>query len=874
MIIKIWQYRSQAKNLVGGGAQQARSFDVALGCSAYILNIEAPSVGNEAYRTAERVGDYATADSEAGSVGHGQHRILDRYTDNLVSDDLNEQVSELAVHAGAAGLENVWHLTWSHHPDEAVDPGIMRKERQTIRRILGIQDCPGVGAYHGDEDHDHGHDLTVSIDPATGDSVKLGEYWWKEAAQIACAVCVYEHDLKAEPNRRYVADSTGVYHTFSDRRVAEADGSFVRGDDGKADHRVIKAIQKEHAEVFEDNSTPDGEVSGAQWPMTKAVKVLAAPRIKKAKTWREVHRNLARGGFRYKKVGNTGVLEAVQHGSKREDREIAAGDAYANAALRKLSKRLNQKYEPPPDDLFVPDFIMPRYEKVADSSKVVTKAEKRTLKSEAKKIDEHLRADNRTRQHDAKKDGYKSYNEQVSRRAAVSEIEQEFARDFSIGIGARPRRRKPLTRQNTKSAAKPLNAAYFASIIWSAFRSREVQRRDKAAAKLKRRYRVVQNLGRTEYWDGDRLAFIETQNLIAIRSSARKAKIDALRLAKAKLSTVRVFGKADAIADTVFLAAELGLQLENHQMEAGEKHKERLNDDRNRSLVRRHDVWSRIKPKLRSLLQEKLVDRSRRRSQANEFDSKTISRSETANAVAQESEKHQHGGTTQLGDARKMLNTIDRNTLMLASSRIERGSYRYLDDPVLLQKFAETPQELLLPELQRRLEAIDRVQQEQRKWVCAATLNGRITVADGKVETSHPEDRWVPAFYKQQSSDPTFRRLMMVSQLRPDRFQLDPDIPPEIVAWREARSTDDLSMAAYIADELHLRTRTNRQDRNSGSEERDRMFAAIPNEAQALRDTAGTFHSEYSSRTYRRPDETDKQWSRRQAIIKQNNRQR
>ena len=74
MIIKIWQYRDQIKDLVGGAAKQARSFDIAIGCSSYIIGLAASGEHHNAFVTAERVGEYAIMDPE----GRGSHRIVER----------------------------------------------------------------------------------------------------------------------------------------------------------------------------------------------------------------------------------------------------------------------------------------------------------------------------------------------------------------------------------------------------------------------------------------------------------------------------------------------------------------------------------------------------------------------------------------------------------------------------------------------------------------------------------------------------------------------------------------------------------------------------------------------------------------------------
>ena len=127
------------------------------------------------------------------------------------------------------------------------------------------------------------------------------------------------------------------------------------------------------------------------------------------------------------------------------------------------------------------------------------------------------------------------------------------------------------------------------------------------------------------------------------------------------------------------------------------------------------------------------------------------------------------------------------------------------------------------------------------------------------------------AFYEQQKDDPTFNRLIAVSYLRPDRFKFDTDIPPEIVTWRSARATNKQQMADYIADELHLRARTDKRDPKSGAEECRRIFNLIPYEAQALRDTPGHFLSQYKNWSFRKPDESEAQWERRRKLIIRNN---
>tara|TARA_R110002126_G_scaffold10087_7_gene45396 strand:- start:2035 stop:4653 length:2619 start_codon:yes stop_codon:yes gene_type:complete len=863
MIIKIWQYRDQIKDLVGGAAKQARSFDIAIGCSSYIIGLAASGEHHNAFVTAERVGEYAIIDPE----GEGSHRIVERYADNLSSNKVQDHVRDMAVYAAGAGLDRLWHMTWSHRKGEAVDSASMRRQRATICRIMGIEECPSVGAFHGDTPNSHGHHLSVSINAATGGNVSFGYGWWKEAAQIAIAVCEYQEGLGPEPNRRYVADETGVYHTFSDIKIADPRGSIIKNADGKIDHQLIHSIQSQHEIIFDNNKAGPNDLAGEEWPMSRVAHILAAPRIQNAKDWPDLHSRLARVGLRYVKVGNTAVLETVPQNGKQKSLKIAAGKAYSNAALGKLQAKFGTPYVPPCPDLKVRPFVMPRFDKPTTDRKKENSAARWDLSQEAKKLTSHMQTDNLDRQEDYR-DGKKgaNYNYLASRQRQMAEEELSVAKQFAVAIGARRTRRKR-SPDTGKLLPKPTISTQFLAIIWSRFKPDNGKVKADIKGKLAKRYQIEKRLGRIEYYEGKRLMFVETQNMIAIRSTARRAQIDALRLAAAKLSSVRIFGKPAAIANTVFLAAELGLQLEDQQNSSGEKHCAQIEREPHRGILERHRVWLDVAPKLKVHRDKERAAKQKRRQQAELFTDSKIETLGMRNQIAREAARNKQLNDPLPGRASRILDNMDRNTLLLASSRGTRGGYRYLDDPALFNAFSKTPEALLLSETQMRLEAIEHTQMEQRKWFCAAMHSDRIIVKGGKVEISKPEDHWVIAFHEQQKDDPTFNRLMAVSYLRPDRFKFDTDIPPEIVAWRSARATNKQQMADYIADELHLRVRSDKRDPQSGAEECRRIFQLIPYEAQALRDTPGHFLSQYKNWSFRKPDESEAQWERRRKLI-------
>lgn len=194
----------------------------------------------------------------------------------------------------------------------------------------------------------------------------FGQDWWKEAGQIAMAIIERDLDLEPEPNRRFVADKTGVYHTWSDIKVTDRNGKIL----GRSE---IVAAQKAHKAWKRDNYAANIEQSGEEWEMERAVQVLAKPRIMKSNTAAQMHESLARVGLKYvagqsgaRIVANAYLPEAGQHA---QGQSIAANKAYSNAALQKLGNRLESGYHPAAPGLTVRKFVMPRFEKLTDAER-------------------------------------------------------------------------------------------------------------------------------------------------------------------------------------------------------------------------------------------------------------------------------------------------------------------------------------------------------------------------------------------------------------------------------------------------------------------------------------------------------------------------
>src|SRR5690606_31615355 len=157
--------------------------------------------------------------------------------------------------------------------------------------------------------------------------------------------------------------------------------------------------------------------------------------------------SLARVGLRYRKEGRVAYLEAAGYASDWADRVVAASAAYPRAALGKLTDRLKADYTPPPPDLEVRNFVMPRYEEAKASSPEA--AERRELAREAKEVEDFLKRDNNRAQQEIYRAKLKAQtNAEIARQAAASRTERELARSAAESSGAKRKRKRKSAEAN------------------------------------------------------------------------------------------------------------------------------------------------------------------------------------------------------------------------------------------------------------------------------------------------------------------------------------------------------------------------------------------------------------------------------------------
>ena len=860
MIIKIVRYGAAAKGAKSPRSAQRISRATGLQLARYIVAGEkldlsvldirqlATNVhGDNPSVLAANAGAYVTSEI-AGQPG----RIASIESSHLSGGDPEDWIDQMAWHAEAAGIDRLYHIIYSHRPEEPVTPAMMSRHRAIIRQVMNLSHSPGLGAMHGDEDHDHFHDLVVAVHGPDGRKPQVGQGWLIEAAHIATAMCEYTSRLEPEPMRRYVADETGVYHFLTDTRVADANGRIV------LDRKAMRTMQIKNDKMVRALKVIGDFSHQLEWSNEQILDTLVRPRIKMATNWDELHRNLARIGVRYVVTGNTARVEF--HDPKNSEKAaFGLSSFYPRAALGKLEDRFEEPFSPAPNDLWVRPFVAPRFEQ--DRPDLHGKAERAAAREEARELEAY-----RTEQAKADRAALNAaglrgeYNAQSKRLADADRAEKaaiKAVKDRTVCKGK--------TQDGISSPKRDGFDSEPLGILWgdpdfprSKSRRKETEEEDE----LERRYRIKRRTFGIEYWHDEQIAFVAYRHTIAVHSRDKQARLDALRLAERKFGVIRVNGDAALKAEMIALALEHGIRISPKQVRAYER---QLEAQRKRGARRsalepeptlspepaKRVNFARLRPK--DVSERKARDRRIRAIDAMELRSMRI-----RNEIEDDKNKAPNPKPTSLPEAMRTLDRMNRDTMLLASSRYDREGIRFLDDEVLMATLGSRKHAALRPDLQRRLEAIALIHVRKRETICAALRGGKAKLEAGALVASDEGLGWAAPFFAEQKFDPVLQR-MIVDALdgHIDLTHVDVSVRPELAVWREARKTStEPALANAVATELFLTTTP---------DQRNSLFKVMSDdEGNAFRATPGHIAEAYPRTIYRGKGESDRSWQHRQ----------
>ena len=825
MIGKLIWYHKAFAGLAREQARDHRLLAMSWSLAKYIGDFDLDDVDLDHLKELARIAKYPLDDR-----GDGE-RILDRSTNNLEGADFASRAMEWAYLVSQFGPESMVHVVMSYGDDDITVEQAQR-HRDLFLKVMRAENFPGLFAMHGDTPYAHTHAGLCLHDVVNDTSGNFGQGLPIDALHVTLAMIEHQDRLTCEPLRRFVADETGVYHTWSGQRIADAEGNL-------ADAKELRAMWAEDRKFTAHNFAPEGREAGSEWTLDRAMKELATKPLKQARSWQEVHAGLARVGIGYEPYVvegemTGGRLVAIGYGDGIDDRRRPASICGRAGDFSELMERLgNQPYQEPAEDIWRRPFVMPTYNR-REGDDAHDWERELELAEEERRLNADLRADMQ-RRHTAERaaiDARASGKGRKGKRGNVhrerNEAQQarrkrhDVERDAVDGIGVALRNERPKPGSGKRSNKQPTEA-----IIWGAPLDHEP-----APGRWRQWYVVDESPEGRRFSRSGQLQFTETANFVILHGKSRQTRIDALLLAREKFGIVKVHGTRRQRRELIALAAELGIPLDASQREEGERHLAKLRQNGESGLAGRHRSVKRVQRNL-ARLRPKIVEERRARDELLRSFGKTRS---GFRSIAEMTEQNAddlrayhaqrfRGVPPNEENALKALEDLgDRLTL---PSALDRLSYR--DDPRLRAAFPDASQRLLLlPNVVQRVEDMARLQRAKRDWICAAIAQRRIKFEGNDLIDSGPDHAWAAKFWNDQRSDPVFLAQAMRASIRPERWQKHSLELPVLTVTREAvvnERNNDASLA-FFANELV---------RTVGATKQQQMLDAMPTREDASR---------------------------------------
>lgn len=568
MIAKIVRYASLASKRESTSTQDDATLLGSLALARYILDLKLSEADRSLLEEIGQIGRY-------GHDDHGDNlRVLDKAVFDLCDGDSDEQVREFAYRVAGAGAKSLRQLIVAYGEDQATEE-MARRHLDVFRRVLRGETSSMIYAFHGDTNYDHFHVAICTLDNRTGKLGTWGQGMEIEAAHVAIAICEYQDNLTCEPNRRYVADNTGVYHTWSGKRVADQDGVFLnRG--------VFKVVQAEQTEFDLEVEPPDEFCEGEALPATTAIKLLARGVIREAKTWDDLHRGLARVGVRYEPYTTKGQVSGgnlvINGATDKSDDRLQASSL--NAGYKRLCKKFgNTPYQPPASHMAVRRFVYPEYRRRGepmdvrdDAALEQVRARQQGARQEFEQFEARERATleqkiDRVRSSAEERKKLKTREEKLRHHNEVQKQEkilrtetEELLNGMRLAFEKEEKRRERGRRSKTQVVHGVIDAA-----LPPAQLPPEVHHEGPSDPVWAEHYKVKRSERAVEYWRGSTLAFVERPSFIALYADDRRSKVDALLRAQEKFGTVKVIGPPEFRREMLLLAAQTGIRLDKDQ---------------------------------------------------------------------------------------------------------------------------------------------------------------------------------------------------------------------------------------------------------------------------------------------------------------------
>ena len=283
-----------------------------------IKKVPNPKGGGNAGRASGLINYIAALEVTKGidhSDGAKQEKCVHFETANFLSENLQTQIKEMAALAASnAKSKNPidhWILSW--RSDEQPTPEQAREAVQIFMKHMKLQGHQVAWGLHEDTDNTHIHIAVNRINPITGKCVEINNRFGYAEAHKALA--------KIEHAQCWKPAAGAAFEVQNGKVVAKS------------------SAQKEQDTKPIKPSIIDKELQTGEKSALRICKERAAPIIKSAKSWAELHTNLAAAGFQFERFGSG---SKIHYG----DVAVKASDVDRAASITALQKKLGP-YQPP-----------------------------------------------------------------------------------------------------------------------------------------------------------------------------------------------------------------------------------------------------------------------------------------------------------------------------------------------------------------------------------------------------------------------------------------------------------------------------------------------------------------------------------------------
>ncbi len=236
--------------------------------------------------------------------------------ENFMTETMEGQQAEMIALAesNTRSPDPVRHYVVSWREGEVPTDDQVREAVGIIQKEMGLEGLQMFYGLHADTDNYHLHLMVNRIDPATEKARDICGGYDVDGLHRAVALIEHKQGWQVEANKRFVVLENGEVAKIMD--------------DGKT---ITVSQQKRDREV------QHGEKSALRLAQEQA-----APILKNAQSWRQVHEDLASIGMRYEKKGSGAVILVGEDAVK-------ASDVSSAFTLSKMQKRLGEYQAPEPD---------------------------------------------------------------------------------------------------------------------------------------------------------------------------------------------------------------------------------------------------------------------------------------------------------------------------------------------------------------------------------------------------------------------------------------------------------------------------------------------------------------------------------------------